>query len=148
MEQFEWLIAKILFPMLISWLFFKLVEYLTNKISIRDYEFEGDDLVNAKTKVIWYYADNNKNGIKYSNNKYYFKVFTQFFKGEEGKMVTLVLNKPINTEDKSTFDFSTIVIFNKKEMNFKIRIKLIKWLIGECIKNKFCSCREKKYLNF
>lgn len=144
MEQIEGLIARILFPILIGWLFFKLVEYLTKKISLRDYEFEGDDLVGGRVKVVWYFADNTRkiSGIKYSNDKYYFRVYTQFFKGEEGKTV-VYSPVSINIEDKSSFDFATIVIFNKKEMSLKTRFKLLKWLIGEWIKNKIEPSRKK-----
>lgn len=126
-----------------------MVEYLIKKISIRDYIFEGDDLVGGRAKVLWYYADNDRNigGIKYSNDKYYFRVYTQFFKGEEGKMI-VYSPKPIDIDDKNSFDFSTIVIFNKKEMGLKTRFKLIKWLVGEWIKNRTCSCRERKLPKF
>jgi len=137
------LVTTILIP-IIGWLFFIIVEYLTKKISIRDYQYSGHDLFGGFAKVIWYYSENDRNinGIKYSNDKYYFKVFTQFFKAEVGCGCIFTV-KDIDITDKTTYDFSTIVIFNKNEMNLKTRFKLINWLISEFIKNKIEPNRKK-----
>jgi hypothetical protein len=150
MKQVEGLLERILLPFLIGWLFFKIVEYLTNKITIRDYEYRGSDLSGGDAKVIWYFSENDRNinGIKYSNNKYYFKAFTQFFKGEVGKGMIMSACIEIDVKDKNTYDFSTIVIFDKKEMDLKTRFKLIKWLVSEAIKNKIESNRNKNLPKF
>jgi len=138
------LLIRIACPILIGWIFFKLVEYLTSKISIRDYKYNGEDSVLNTVKVIWYYSENKKliNGTKYSNNKYYFKIFTQFFKVG---MYDVII---IDDKNGTTYDFSTIVIFDKREMGLKTRFKLIKWLIFEWVKNKIEPTRKKDLPNF
>jgi hypothetical protein len=119
--------------------FFKLIEYLTYRISIKDYEYNGSDLLGGDAKVIWLFSGNNRNinGVKYANDKFYFKVYTQSFKVGMSKVID------IDTKKEETYDYSTIVIFNKNEMGLITRCKLIGWLISEFIKNKIEPNRSK-----
>lgn len=123
---------NLLLSFLVCWIFFKIVEYLTNKISIIDYVYSGKDMLGNKVKIIWYFSENSKNikGNKYPNNKYYFKVYTKFVKSNEKDEDSVLNVSPleIDIDDINTYDFSTIVIINKNEMCFKTRIKLIRWL--------------------
>jgi hypothetical protein len=125
-----------------------LYQYLSRKIDIRGYEWEGQDLRGNDVKIILFNFNKNteeriNNGvIKTHNNKIYFKTYLQIFK--EG----LSDSKKIDTKDKETFDIDIVVLVNKTDISVFNNLKFIFWFIWQVFLDKTTKNRVKRLPDF
>jgi hypothetical protein len=156
LDFFDFLLPKLLSPLLIGFIVFKVIQYFTSKISLKEYIYNGEDVELDDIKIFWFNANykynidkKNDKGQKiyqYSNDNYYFEIFTKISPNNISKY------NEIDITDKKTYDFTTIVVFNKNIINFKNRLKLLSWSFSEVVKNKLAKYikanREKKLPEF
>lgn len=141
-------IISVLLPLISLSVVYWLYQYLSRRINIRDYEWEGMDLLCNDIKIILFNFDKNtvenKNNkfIKTPNNKIYFKVFVQIFK--EGLREYI----EINPKDRSTFDKDLIILVNKKDICFTDNLRFILWFWWRILLDKWTKNRNKKLPNF
>ena len=84
LEQFCKFCCTTIITIFIGYSFYKMIEYLTNKISIKEYSWYGDGINGDDVVIKWFQAkqystirENNKN-IKYNLNQYYFEMFVKY----------------------------------------------------------------------
>lgn len=138
-------IGKITFTIIMGYIFFKLVEYFTNKIDIINYTYKGVDIAGNDVNIIWFDAtkdlsnniSSNKKYKKYNNNKFSFKIYIKYFKNGVHR------NIHINPNDEKSYDAKFVIKLNKHDLSINTRIKILFWLIKEYCLNKITKDRKK-----
>ena len=110
---------KILIIIIIMTFIYKIIEYLSKKIDISSFHYEGFDDNGNDVKIVWFNADYKKG--KYKNLYYRFKVDIKYFK-----------NKKNPLKDH-------IIIINRNDILFFDKIKLLYFFIKEYIKSILCD---------
>lgn len=104
---------------------YKIIDYLSKKIEIEKYSYQGNDNSSNDVKIICFNLKDISND-GYKNLYYRFKVDINYFNNNK---------PPLNNH---------ILILNRNEIEFFDKIKFIKWMLKEHLLNKICKNRDKK----